>query len=119
MYNSTGTPGKLSSKKLSIKDRAQNGLTFKKRNGEEYEFNDDKEETLIAHPENAPFPDIPVEAPVILTKQEETQEMNVIQDKPAQSNEERALLAAENSELELGAGNIPEQRKVIKLLDDN
>jgi hypothetical protein len=41
---------------------------FKNRNGEEYKFNDNKEDTPIAHPENAPFPDIPVEALGILTK---------------------------------------------------
>jgi hypothetical protein len=55
-------------KKWAMKDHAQNGLTFKNRNGEEYEFNDDKEDTPIVHPENVPFPDIPAEAPGILTK---------------------------------------------------
>ncbi len=54
-------------KKWMMKDRAQNGLMFKNRNREEYKFNDNKEDTLIVHPENAPFPDIPVEAPRILT----------------------------------------------------
>jgi hypothetical protein len=67
-----------------MKDRGQNGLTFKSKNGEEYKSNDDKEDTPIAHPENAPFPDIPAEAPRILTKQEETQGVNAIQEKPAQ-----------------------------------
>jgi hypothetical protein len=28
---------------------------------EEYKFNDNKEETLVEHPENVPFPDIPAE----------------------------------------------------------
>jgi hypothetical protein len=51
-----------------MKDHAQNGLSFKNRNREEYEFSDDKEDTPIAHPENAPFLDIPAEAPCILTK---------------------------------------------------
>ena len=55
-------------KKWSMKDHAQNGVMFKNRNGEEYEFNDDKEDTPIAHPENAPFPDIPAEACKILTE---------------------------------------------------
>jgi hypothetical protein len=102
-----------------MKDRAQNGLTFKNSNGEEYEFNDNKEDTPIAHPENAPFPDIPAEAPGILTQQEETQVVNAIQEEPAHSNEEQALLAAENSGLELGAVGIPERSEVIKLLDDD
>jgi hypothetical protein len=66
-----------------------------------------------------PFPDIAAEALGILTKQEETQGVNAIQDKPVQSNEEQALLVAENSKLELGAVDVPERRKVIKLLNDN
>ncbi len=106
-------------KKWAIKDRAQNGLTFKNRNGKEYEFNDDKEDTLIVHPENAPFPDIPAEAPRILTKQEETQGVNAIQEEPTQSNEKQALLAAENSGLELRAVGIPEWHEVIELLNDH
>ncbi len=69
------------------------------------------------HPENAPFPDIPAEAFGILTKGEETQGVNAIQEEPAQSNEEQALLAADNSGLELGVVNIPEWCEVIKLLD--
>jgi hypothetical protein len=48
-----------------------------------------------------------------------TQGVNAIQEEPAQSNEEQALLAAENSGLESGAVNIPEQSEVIKLLDDD
>ncbi len=75
-------------KKWAMKDRAQIGLTFKNRNGQEYECNDDNKNTPIAHPENAPFPDIPAEAPGILTKREETQGMNAIQEEPVQSNEE-------------------------------
>jgi hypothetical protein len=75
-------------KKWAIKDRTQNGLMFKNRNREEYKFNDNREDTSIAHPENAPFPDIPAEAPGILTKQEETQGVNAIQEEPVQSNEE-------------------------------
>ncbi len=106
-------------KKWGMKDCAQNGLTFKNRNGEEYEFNDNKEGTPIAHPENAPFLDIPAEASRILTKPEETQGVNAIQEESAQSDEERAFLAAENLGLELGAVNIPERSKVIKLLDDD
>jgi hypothetical protein len=106
-------------KKWAIKDHAQNGLTLKNRNGEEYNFNDNKEDTPIAHPENASFPDIPAEALGILNKQEETQGVNAIQEEPAQSYEEQALLAAKNSGLEFGAVDIPEQCKVIELLDDN
>ncbi len=43
-------------------------LTFKNRNGEEYEFGKyDNKDTPIACPEEVPFPDIPAEAPGILT----------------------------------------------------
>jgi hypothetical protein len=45
--------------------------------------------------------------------------VNAIEEEPVQSNEEQALLAAENSRLELGAVAIPERQEVIKLLDDN
>ncbi len=107
-------------KKWVMKDHAQDGLMFKNRNREEYKFDDEKEDTLIAHPENVPFLDIPAEAPRILTKGEETpQGVNAIQEEPAQRDEERALLAAENSGSELGAVDIPERCEVIELLDDN
>jgi hypothetical protein len=71
------------------------------------------------HPENVPFPDIPTEAPGILIKREETQGVNAIQKEPAQSNQEQAVLSAENSGLELGAVDIPERSEVIELLDDD
>ncbi len=45
--------------------------------------------------------------------------MNAIQEEAAQSNEEQALLAAENFRLDLGALDIPEWREVIKLHDGN
>jgi hypothetical protein len=44
-------------KKWVMKDHAQNGLMFKIRNGEEYKFNDNEEDTPIAHPENVSFPE--------------------------------------------------------------
>jgi hypothetical protein len=102
-----------------MKDCAQNGLRLKNINQEEYKFNDKEEDTPIAHPENAPFLDIPAEAPGILTKQEKTQGVNAIQEEPVQSDEEQALLVAENSGLELGAVDIPEWHEVIKLLNED
>ena len=39
--------------------------------------------------------------------------MDAIQEEPVQSNEERALLAAENSGLELGAVDIPEWKCIL------
>jgi hypothetical protein len=44
---------------------------------------------------------------------------NIIEDKPVSSNEEQAMLAAENSELEFGpVGESRAAGEVIKLLDD-
>ncbi len=58
--------------KWAKKDRAQSGLTFLNRNGLEYNFGDDDDQaTLVGRPELAPFPDMPAEAPGILTEHEE------------------------------------------------
>jgi hypothetical protein len=106
--------------KWAKKDRTQNGLTFLNRKGMEYKFNDDDNQaTLVVRPEAAPFPDIPAEAPGILTEHEEIHGASPIQDEPTQSNEERAALAAENSGMEFGPINICETREVIELLDDD
>jgi hypothetical protein len=72
-------------------------------------------------PEVAPFPDIPAEAPGILTEHEEIHGASPIQDEPTQSDEERAALAAENSGMEFGPVNVRETppREVIELLDDD
>ncbi len=106
--------------KWAKKDRTQNGLTFLNRKGMEYKFNDDDNQaTLVVRPEAAPFPDIPAEAPGILTEHEEIHGASPIQNEPTQSNEERAALAAENSGMEFGPINICETREVIELLDDD
>jgi hypothetical protein len=86
----------------------------------EYKFNDDDDQaTLVVRPEAAPFPDIHAEAPGILTEHEEIHGASPIQDEPAQSDEERAKLAAENSGMEFGPINIRETREVIELMDDD
>ena len=106
--------------KWAKKDRAQNGLTFLNRNGLEYNFGDDDDQaTLVVRPEVAPFPDIPAEAPGILTEHEEINGVSPIQDTPAQSDEERAALAAENSGIDFGAINAHKTREVVELLDDD
>jgi len=106
--------------KWAKKDRTQNGLTFLNRKGMEYEFNDDDDQAaLVVRPEAAPFPDIPAEAPGILTEHEEIHGASPIQDEPAQSDEERAKLAAENSGMEFGPINVRETREVIELMDDD
>ncbi len=71
-------------------------------------------------PEAAPFPDIPAEAPGILTEHEEIHGASPIQDEPTQSDEERAALAAENSGIEFRPINVRETaREVFELLDDD
>jgi hypothetical protein len=71
--------------------------------------------------EPSPYPDIPAEAPGILTKIEEEYGVdNVVQDEPELSNEQRAILAAQNSGLNFSS--IPTKvngGEVIKILDDN
>ena len=106
--------------KWAKKDRAQSGLTFLNRNGLEYDFGDDDDQaTLVVRPELAPFPDMPAEAPGILTEHEEINGVSPIQDTPAQSDEERAMLAAENSGIDFGPINEHETREVVELLDDD
>jgi hypothetical protein len=106
--------------KWAKKDRARNGLTFLNRNSLEYDFGDDDDQaTLVVRPEAAPFPDIPAEAPVILKEHEEINGVSPIQDAPAQSDEEQAALAAENSGIESGPINAHKTREVIDLLDDD
>jgi hypothetical protein len=97
-------------------------LTFLDKKGMGYEFNDDDDQaTLVVRPEVAPFPDIPAEAPGILTEHEEIHGASPIQDEPTQSDEERAVLAAENSGMEFRPINVRETppREVIELLDDD
>ena len=106
--------------KWAKKDRTQNGLTFLNRKGMEYELNDDDDQaTLAVRPGAAPFPDLPAEAPGILTEHEEIHGASPIQDELTQSDEERAALAAENSGMEFGPINVRETREIIELLDDD
>jgi hypothetical protein len=69
-------------------------------------------------PEVTPFPDIPAQAPGILTEHEEIHDVSPIQDEPAQSDEEQAMLAAKNLGIKFGPVDTYERRKVIELLDD-
>ncbi len=68
----------------------------------ENKFGNDKEYEMLVEPDKpAPsFPDIPAEAPGMLTDLEEEYGVNeVVQYKPKESNEQRAMMAAENSGL--------------------
>ncbi len=68
----------------------------------EYKFDNVKEyKMLVGSDKPAPFPDLPAEAPGMLTELEEEYGVDeVVQDKPKESNEQRAMMAAENSGLD-------------------
>ncbi len=86
----------------------------------EYEFNyNDNQATLVVQPEATPFPDIPAKAPGMLTECEDNHDVSPIQDKPTQSNKERAMLAAGNLGIEFRPVDTHERCEVIKLLDDD
>jgi len=87
---------------MAVKDGAIKGIIFKDRKGLEYEFDNDEEYEMLVEPdEPAPFPDIPADAPGMLTETEEEYGIDdVVQDKPEMSDEQRAVLAANNSGLE-------------------
>jgi hypothetical protein len=73
---------------MDVKDGAIKGINFKDRKGLEYEFDKNKEYEMLVEPdEPAPFPDIPADAPGMLTKTEEEYGIDdVVQDEPAMSD---------------------------------
>ncbi len=59
---------------------------------------------MVEPDEPAPFPDIPAEAPGMLTELEEAYGVDkVVQDEPEQSDEQQAILAAENSGIDFSS----------------
>ena len=90
---------------LGKKEQCKNGLSFKNRKGEEYNFDNKEEYEMITKARTpAPFPDVAVEAPRILTKQEELMGVSkVIQSKPEPSNKERTMLTAANSRIDFSS----------------
>ncbi len=76
---------------------------------------------MVEPDEPAPFPDIPAEAPGMLTELEEAYGVDeVVQDEPEQSDEQQSILAAENSGIDFSS--IPTKvsgGEVIKILDDD
>jgi hypothetical protein len=76
---------------------------------------------LVEPDEPAPFPDIPVEVPGMLTELEEEYGVNdVVQDKPKESNEQQAMMVAENSGLVfLYVPTKATGGEGIKILDDD
>jgi hypothetical protein len=88
----------------------------------EYVFdNEDEYETLMEPDEPSPYPDVPAEAPGILMAIEEEYGVDdVVQDEPELCDEQRAILAAQNSGLDFSS--IPTKvngGEVIKILDDD
>jgi hypothetical protein len=68
-----------------------------------------------------PFPDVAAEAPGILTEQEELMGLDeVVQSKPEPSDEERAMLAAANSGIDISSPpeEQPNRREIIEILND-
>jgi hypothetical protein len=90
---------------MAVEDGAVNGINFKDRNGFEYKFDNNKEYEMMVEPdEPAPFPDILAEAPGMLTELEEAYGVDeVVQDEPEQSDEQQAMLPAENLGLDFSS----------------
>ncbi len=107
---------------MAVKDGAVIGINFKYRKGFEYEFDNNEEYELMVEPDKpVPFRDIPAEAPGMLTELEEAYGVDeVVQDEPKQSDEQRAILAAENSGIDFST--VPTKvsgGEVIEILDDD
>jgi hypothetical protein len=107
---------------MVVKDGAIKGINFKDKKRLEYEFDNDKEYEMLVEPdEPAPFPDIPADAPGMLTETKEEYGIdNVVQDEPEMSDGQRAVLAANNSGLDFSS--IPTKvtgGEVIEILDDD
>jgi hypothetical protein len=85
---------------MAVKDGAIKGINFKD------EFDNDEEYEMLVEPdEPAPFLDIPADAPGMLTELEEEYGIDdVVQDEPEMSDEQRAVLAANNSGLDFSSG---------------
>jgi hypothetical protein len=108
-------------KEMAVKDGAVKGINFKDRKGVEYEFDNDKEyKMLVESDEPAPFPDIPAEAPGMLTELEKKCGVyEVVQDELKESNEQQAIMAAENFGLDfLSVHTKATGGEVIKILND-
>ena len=101
---------------MAVKDGAIKGINFKD------EFDNDEEYEMLVEPdEPAPFLDIPADAPGMLTELEEEYGIDdVVQDEPEMSDEQRAVLAANNSGLDFSS--VPTKvtgGEVIEILDDD
>ena len=107
---------------MAVKDRAVKGINFKDRKGVKYEFDNDKEYEMLVEPDKpSPFPDIPAESPGMLTELKEKHGVDkVVQDEPKESNEQQAIMVAENSRLDfLSVTTKAARGAVIEILDGN
>jgi hypothetical protein len=107
---------------MAVKDGAVKGISFKDRKGVEYKFDNFEEYKMLVEPdEPAPFPDIPAELPGMLTELKDEYGANkVVQDKPKESNEQQAIMAAENSGLDfLSVPTKVTGGEVIKILNED
>jgi hypothetical protein len=88
----------------------------------EYKFDKGEDAIIEEKPiDVALYPDVPAEAPGIMTQYENLIDgENVIENKPVSSNEEQAMIVTENSGLEFGTvGESCATGEVIELLDDD
>jgi len=122
----TGMPvtdmGIMKVEEIAVNDGAVNGINFKDRKGVEYEFDNDEEYEMLVEPdEPAPLSDIPADAPGMLTELEEEYGIShVVQDEPEMSDEQWAVLAANNFGLDfLSVPTKVTGGEVIEILDDN
>jgi hypothetical protein len=107
--------------KWALKDRAITGFKFMDKYRIEYKFDEEEDAIIEEKPiDMAPYPDVPAEAPGIMTLYENLIDGgNLIEDEPVLSNKEQAMMAAENSGLEFGTvGEVRAAGEVIELLDD-
>jgi len=107
---------------MAVKDGAIKGINFTDRKGLEYEFNNDKEYKILVEPDElAPFPDIPADAPGILTELDQEYGINnIVKDEPKMSDEQQVVLAANNLELDfLSVTTKMTGGEVIEILDDD
>jgi hypothetical protein len=108
--------------KWGSRDRAITGLKFMEKYGIKYEFNKREDAIIEERPiDVASFPDVPAEAPGMMTQNENLIDgEDVVEGKPVSNNKEQVMLAAENSGLEIGPANKScATGEVIELLDDN
>jgi len=105
------------------KDRSITGVSFMDKYGVEYKFNDEEDavmdERLMDH---APYPDIPAKSPGIMTEYETTcmlEKDGVLENEPAQNDEDLARAAAKNSGLEFNPTIRPRHGEVTDILDDD